>query len=64
MPPKLLLDTNVWLDYFIDRSAKHDLAGKLVVDATAAEAFLLTSVSSVSPLNSVTTPLSRTRSPA
>lgn len=27
---KILLDTNVWLDYFIDRSATHDLAHDIV----------------------------------
>ena len=29
-PMSLLLDTNVWLDYFIDRSAYHDLAHDVI----------------------------------
>lgn len=44
---RLLLDTNVWLDYFLDRSALHDEAGDLIVEATANGIELLTALPSV-----------------
>lgn len=46
MGASLLLDTNVWLDYFIDRSAMHDQARDLVVRCTKQEIALLATMSS------------------
>ena len=34
-PTKLLIDTNVWVDYFVDRGAQHTAAMQLILDASA-----------------------------
>ena len=47
MPLKLLLDTNVWLDHFLDRSARHDLARSVVVEAARRDVTLLCAVHSL-----------------
>ena len=43
----MLLDTNVWLDFFLDRSNKHDLAGQLVTRAVQNDVTLFTSIQSI-----------------
>lgn len=45
--PLLLIDTNVWLDFFIDRSSRHDSAGALIAKANRQGATLLTPVAAV-----------------
>ena len=47
MTTKFLLDTNVWLDYFLDRSALHERAVDFVCAAVAGDAALLTALPSV-----------------
>ena len=47
MPPKLLLDTNVWLDYFIDRSSLHDQANALVRSCIAKDVVLMAALPSL-----------------
>ena len=44
---KLLLDTNVWLDYFIDRSAMHDRARDVVLRCIDKDVGLLAALPSV-----------------
>lgn len=44
---KFFVDTNVWLDYYIDRSVQHQAAGQFIVSATAAECDLFTSIGTV-----------------
>lgn len=36
VPLKLVVDVNVWLDYYLDRGSRHEAAGK-VVEAAAGE---------------------------
>ena len=43
----LLVDTNVWLDFFLDRSTRHDLAGRFVVAAHSHGVPLFTPLHSV-----------------
>ena len=45
--PMLLIDTNVWLDFFIDLSIRHNAAGALVAEASRRNATLLVSVAAV-----------------
>lgn len=45
--PILLLDTNIWLDFFIDRSTHHDSARLLFTEANNSGAVLLTPVTAV-----------------
>ena len=45
--PMLLFDTNVWLDFFLDRSAHHDVAGALVAEANRHDATILTPVTAL-----------------
>ena len=47
MPLKLLVDTNVWLDHFLDRSSMHDLARAVVVEASRRDVALCCTVHSV-----------------
>ena len=47
MTLKLLLDTNVWLDHFLDRSARHDLARNVVIEAARRNIILLCAVHSL-----------------
>lgn len=44
---RLLLDTNVWLDYFLDRSDMHDAARDLVIRALGRNVQLLAAISTV-----------------
>ena len=44
---KLLIDTNVWLDFFIDRSALHDKAGELITEAHRRNALLFTPITAM-----------------
>ena len=41
---RLLVDTNVWIDYFIDRSRSHAAAVSLVSEAQAADVDLFSSI--------------------
>ena len=44
LPLKLLVDTNVWIDYFLERRPEaHEAAMGFVAEATAADAVLYTS---------------------
>ena len=44
LPLKLLVDTNVWVDYFLERRPEaHEAAMGFVAEATAADAALYTS---------------------
>ena len=43
----LLVDTNVWLDFFIERSFKHEIARRLVVEAQMRNIQLFTAVHTV-----------------
>jgi predicted nucleic acid-binding protein len=43
----LFLDTNVWVDYFLDRGIRHGLAGRLVAVADQREVSLYTSLTSL-----------------
>lgn len=43
---RLLIDTNVWMDYFLDRSASHDLARSVILEATRREVCLLSAIHS------------------
>jgi len=47
MPPRMLIDTNVWLDYFIDRSKNHDVAVELIVKAIESGAELAVPIACV-----------------
>ena len=47
MQLRLLLDTNVWLDYFIDRSAMHDQARDVVLRCIDKDIDLLAALLSV-----------------
>ena len=38
---RLLLDTNVWMDYFLDRSSLHDIAGGFIAAAFADESLTI-----------------------
>lgn len=40
VPLKLMVDTNVWLDYYLDRGPRHDAAGKVIVAAAGERAAL------------------------
>lgn len=33
VPLKLFVDTNVWLDYYLDRGSRHDQAARIVISA-------------------------------
>lgn len=45
--PTLVFDTNVWLDFFLDRSSRHDAAGELMAEANRREAIVLTPVTAL-----------------
>ena len=42
VPLKLVVDVNVWLDYYLDRGARHEAAGRLIAAASDERAVLYT----------------------
>jgi len=45
-PPSFLIDTNAWVDFFIDRSTRHDSAVSLIIECYERGVPLFTSIES------------------